>query len=53
MKTQSKCYDRECGLKIKCAIAQGLINGKQVIKGFINGECKQYVPVKKETINKN
>lgn len=45
---KSKCYDRECTVKTKCAIANGLIKGKQVIKGYINGECRQYIPIRKE-----
>ncbi len=45
---KSKCLDNACPHKPKCAIAQGQIKGKQVIKGFIDGSCKQFIKITKE-----
>jgi len=44
---KSKCLEGSCEKRKECAIAQGLIKGKQVIKGIINGKCEQYIPIRK------
>jgi len=51
--THINCLQTNCVLRLKCAIAQKQIEGNRTVhKGYVDGKCNEYKPIKEKTNEK-